>query len=227
MAVTRKKNDSVYISIGPAPLILALMREHYRLQTVYNTLGKFSNCWVFSKLDVRNVYWHTHMYIYITRWWNPTHHNDHPFWLLPLVSHPIRTVCIWWNFSVTSDQSFNCSWGCGLRRQRYCYTEKRWYNSCLLTDVGTLSKQGPVLRESGVLQEACTERGNSVRAIIPPLQDLLHTYTQSVLLSCSLAPRRSYYDFKNAILNLVLLIGIFKSSYDNVFIWMPHDLTDD
>ena len=33
--------------------------------------------------------------------------------------------------------------------------------------------------------------------------------------------------YKHVILNLVLLIGIFKSSYDNVLRWMPHDLTDD
>ena len=32
----------------------------------------------------------------------------------------------------------------------------------------------------------------------------------------TLAPGRSYCDFKNVVFNLVLLIGIFKSSYDNV-----------
>ena len=32
---------------------------------------------------------------------------------------------------------------------------------------------------------------------------------------------------KNVIFNLALLIGIFKSSYDNVLRWMPQDLTDD
>ena len=31
----------------------------------------------------------------------------------------------------------------------------------------------------------------------------------------------------NVIFNLALLIGIFKSSYDNVLTWMPQDLTDD
>ena len=34
------------------------MREHYRLPTVDDTLDKFSDCRVFSKLDVRNAYWH-------------------------------------------------------------------------------------------------------------------------------------------------------------------------
>ena len=43
----------------------------------------------------------------------------------------------------------------------------------------------------------------------------------------SLAPGRFEYDPKNVIFNLVLLIGIFKSSYDNVLRWMPQDLTDD
>ena len=32
---------------------------------------------------------------------------------------------------------------------------------------------------------------------------------------------------KNVIFNLALLICIFKSSYDNVLKWKPHDLTDD
>ena len=33
--------------------------------------------------------------------------------------------------------------------------------------------------------------------------------------------------FKNVIFTLALLIGIFKSPYDNVLRWMPQDLTDD
>ena len=43
----------------------------------------------------------------------------------------------------------------------------------------------------------------------------------------SLAPGRSESDSKNVIFNLVLLIGIFRSSHDNVLRWMPQDLTDD
>ena len=42
-----------------------------------------------------------------------------------------------------------------------------------------------------------------------------------------LAPGRSLCDFKNVIFNLALLIGIFKSSYDNILRWMPQDFTDD
>ena len=43
----------------------------------------------------------------------------------------------------------------------------------------------------------------------------------------ALAPGRSYCYFKNVIFNLALLIGIFKSSYDNVLRWLLQDLTDD
>ena len=43
----------------------------------------------------------------------------------------------------------------------------------------------------------------------------------------SLAPGRSEFDYKNVIFNLVLLIGIFRSSHDNALTWMPQDLTDD
>ena len=47
------------------------------------------------------------------------------------------------------------------------------------------------------------------------------------LLFNSLAPGRSEWDFKNVIFILALLIGIFKSSSDNILRWMPQDLTDD
>ena len=40
-------------------------------------------------------------------------------------------------------------------------------------------------------------------------------------------PWRSGCDSKNGIFNLVLLIGIFRSSHDNALRWMPKDLTDD
>ena len=43
----------------------------------------------------------------------------------------------------------------------------------------------------------------------------------------SLAPGRPGCQFKTAIFNLVLLIGIFTSSKDNALRWMPRDLTDD
>ena len=40
-------------------------------------------------------------------------------------------------------------------------------------------------------------------------------------------PGRSEYDSKNVISNLVLLIGIFRSTHDNALRWVPQDLTDD
>ena len=43
----------------------------------------------------------------------------------------------------------------------------------------------------------------------------------------SLAPGISWCDFKNVICNHALLIGVFRSSYDNVLRWMPQDPTDD
>ena len=43
----------------------------------------------------------------------------------------------------------------------------------------------------------------------------------------SLAPGRSGFNFKSAIFNLVLLIGIFRSSYDNALRWMSRDLSED
>ena len=43
----------------------------------------------------------------------------------------------------------------------------------------------------------------------------------------SLAPGRPGCNFKTAIFNLVLLIGILTSSKDNALRWMPRDLTDD
>ena len=47
------------------------------------------------------------------------------------------------------------------------------------------------------------------------------------ILFNSLAPGRSECDSKNAIFNLVLLIGIFRSSHNNALWWMPQDITDD
>ena len=42
-----------------------------------------------------------------------------------------------------------------------------------------------------------------------------------------LAPGRSGFTLKSAIFNLVLLIGIFTSPYDNAFRWMSWDLSED
>ena len=42
----------------------------------------------------------------------------------------------------------------------------------------------------------------------------------------SLAPRRTGYILKKWILNVVLVIGIFKSTQDKALRWVPRDLTD-
>ena len=49
----------------------------------------------------------------------------------------------------------------------------------------------------------------------------------SLLSINSLAPGRSECDSKNVIFNVVLLIGIFRSSHDNALRRMPHDPIDD
>ena len=43
----------------------------------------------------------------------------------------------------------------------------------------------------------------------------------------SLAPGRSWCDLKNVIFSLALLIGIFKSSYDDILRWVTQGLTHD
>jgi hypothetical protein len=40
------------------PLNTALMREHYRLTTLEDVLPKLANARIFSKLDIREAYWH-------------------------------------------------------------------------------------------------------------------------------------------------------------------------
>ena len=69
-----------------------------------------------------------------------------------------------------------------------------------------------------------------------PMTMLLHIYgpnqfhgmNLSVLQRLnSLAPGGPKCDSKNLIFNLVLLTGIFRSSYENALRWLPQDLTDD
>ena len=61
---------------------------------------------------------------------------------------------------------------------------------------------------------------------IPPLCSLVQYNHQGARFN-SLTPVRSECDSKNVIFNLVLLIGIFRSSHDNALWWMPQDLDDD
>ena len=52
-------------------------------------------------------------------------------------------------------------------------------------------------------------------------------YTDNLIIINSLALGRSGFNFKSAIFNLALLIGIFRSSYDNALSWMTWDLSED
>ena len=58
MAVVQKTNGKLRICIDPQPLNIALRREHYRLPVLDDVLPKLNNAKVFSKLDVKEAYWH-------------------------------------------------------------------------------------------------------------------------------------------------------------------------
>ena len=58
MAVVEKSNGKVRICIDPRPLNEALMREHHKLSTLDDVLPKFKNAKIFTKLDVKEAFWH-------------------------------------------------------------------------------------------------------------------------------------------------------------------------
>ena len=69
---------------------------------------------------------------------------------------------------------------------------------------------------------------NGFNACTFAANDLGHTGIEARTHSInSLAPGRPECNSKNVIFNLVLLIGIFRSSHDNTLRWMTQDLTDD
>lgn len=62
MAVTRKDSDgSLRICIDPQPLNAALMREHFKLPTLDDVLPSLQNAKVFTKLDVKEAFWHVRL----------------------------------------------------------------------------------------------------------------------------------------------------------------------
>ena len=61
MAVVKKPNGSLRICIDPQPLNAALQREHYKLPTLDDVLPSLSQARVFSKLDVKQAYWHVQL----------------------------------------------------------------------------------------------------------------------------------------------------------------------
>ena len=58
MAVVHKPNGKLRICIDPQPLNAALKREHYRLPVLDDVLPELKDAKIFSKLDVKEGYWH-------------------------------------------------------------------------------------------------------------------------------------------------------------------------
>ena len=61
MAVAHKRDGSLRICIEPQPLNAALKREHYRLPVLDDVLPKLKGAKIFSKLDVKEAYWHVRL----------------------------------------------------------------------------------------------------------------------------------------------------------------------
>ena len=61
MAVVCKPHGKLRICIDPHPLNAALKREHYRLPVLDDVLPKFKDAKIFSKLDVKEAYWHVRL----------------------------------------------------------------------------------------------------------------------------------------------------------------------
>ena len=61
MAIVHKPNGKLRICIDPQPLNAALKREHYRLPVLDDVPLKLKGAKVFSKLDVKEAYWHVHL----------------------------------------------------------------------------------------------------------------------------------------------------------------------
>ena len=61
MAVVHKPNGKLRICIDPQPLNAALKREHYRLPVLDDVLPKLKDAKIFSKLDVKEAYWHVRL----------------------------------------------------------------------------------------------------------------------------------------------------------------------
>ena len=61
MALAEKSNGNIRICIDPAPLNEALMREHYKLPTLDDILGQLNGARLFTKVDVKEAYWHVRL----------------------------------------------------------------------------------------------------------------------------------------------------------------------
>ena len=58
MAIVIKTNGDIRIYIDPQPLNIALKREHYKLPVLDDIMPDLSHAKIFSKLDVKEAYWH-------------------------------------------------------------------------------------------------------------------------------------------------------------------------
>ena len=58
MAIVKKPNGDIRVCIDPQPLNTALKREHYKLPVLDDILPDLSHAKIFSKLDVKEAYWH-------------------------------------------------------------------------------------------------------------------------------------------------------------------------
>ncbi|KAK7098152.1 hypothetical protein V1264_002510 [Littorina saxatilis] len=61
MVVATKKSGKMRVCIDLRPLNKALKQEHYPLPVMEDLLPRLSGAKVFSKLDLRNAYWHVHL----------------------------------------------------------------------------------------------------------------------------------------------------------------------
>lgn len=59
MAVVHKANGKLRIRIDSQALNSAFLREHYKLPTLCDILPKLQKAKLFSKLDIKEAYWHT------------------------------------------------------------------------------------------------------------------------------------------------------------------------
>ena len=57
MAIVRKANGTLHICLDPQPLNKVLVRERYKLTTFEDILSELSNANIFTKMDVKEVFW--------------------------------------------------------------------------------------------------------------------------------------------------------------------------
>ena len=61
MAVVKKPSGKIRVCIDPGPLNEALQREYYKLPTLDEVKPKLQGAKVFSKLDVKDAFWHVRL----------------------------------------------------------------------------------------------------------------------------------------------------------------------